>query len=72
MGQDPLGELKAALGAAPPKGLAFLEPAQLSLLTTVVGDARRRQAAQLENSMEAALGHVPMLLRGTVKRLLRG
>ncbi len=69
MGQDPLRE---QLGAKPPKGLDVLEPAQRAQLAEALGTARRRQSEALDAALAGALNQVPTLLRGTVKRMLRG
>jgi hypothetical protein len=65
--------LARELGAAPPPGLiAALGDDELERLAGLIAVAREEQAAELERAMDAALGYVPRLARGTVRRLLFG
>jgi len=66
---NPLAE---ALQAPLPPGLERLSPTQLQQLTAALANAQQRQRAALEASTEAALGHIPMLLRGAVRKVLFG
>jgi hypothetical protein len=50
--------------------LAVLDDAETQALTTALQRARRRQQEQLQQAFEAALGHIPMLLRGPVRKIL--
>jgi hypothetical protein len=70
MADDPLRPLAAQLRAPPPPGLACLRPEQLEDLANAVRDARRHQAAALAAAGEQALGHIPRLLRGPVRKFL--
>ena len=56
-------------GAAPP-GFDGLDEAALRHLAASVRGARQAQKADLAQALEAALGHVPALLRGPVRRIL--
>ena len=64
--------LADALGAPLPAGLGSLSTLQLEQLTAALASAKTRQRAALEQSTEAALGHIPMLLRGAVRKVLFG
>jgi hypothetical protein len=70
MADDAIKALEKQLRATPPKGLACLTDEQLNDLADAVRDARHRQAAELEAAGEQALGHVPKLLRGPIRRVL--
>lgn len=63
--------LAAALGA-PVNGLTGLKQAEVEKLLAALAAAKQRQRAALQNSTEAALSHVPMLLRGAVRKVLFG
>jgi len=63
--------LAAALGA-PVLGLAGLSKGQAEQLLVALATAKSRQGVALEAATEAALSHVPMLLRGAVRKVLFG
>lgn len=63
--------LAAALGQ-PVQGLAGLKKAEAEALAAALATAKARQRKALEDSAEAALSHVPMLLRGAVRKVLFG
>ena len=65
-----LSELRAQLGEEVPEGLRGLDGEQLQDLADAVRDARHRQAAALAQSAERALGHIPRLLRGPIRRVV--
>jgi hypothetical protein len=65
-----LDALARVLGAEPPAALAALEPHELEDLARAIADARARQDAALDASAEAALGYIPRVLRGPVRRTL--
>ena len=44
--------------------------AELGALADAVRNARRHQRAQLERALTEALGHLPALLRGPVRKIL--
>jgi ribosomal 50S subunit-associated protein YjgA (DUF615 family) len=62
--------LRARLGDMPPAGLRALPGPQLEDLVTAITDARRRQGEALTAAGERALGHIPRLLRGPVRRVM--
>jgi hypothetical protein len=63
--------LSAQLGEGVPDGLRRLDDAQLHDLAAAVADARRRHGAAIAAAVEGALGHIPRLLRGPVRRIVR-
>jgi uncharacterized protein involved in exopolysaccharide biosynthesis len=62
--------LRARLGDAPPAGLRVLAGPQLEDLNAAITDARRRQGEALAAAGERALGYIPRLLRGPVRRVV--
>ena len=70
MATDGLRMLETQLGARLPKGVRGLSHEQLRDLATAVSGARRRQAAELNAAGDKALGHIPRLLRGPVRKVL--
>ncbi|WP_028008772.1 hypothetical protein [Solimonas flava] len=58
------------LGAPAPDALAALDAASLQQLADALRDARRRQRAQMAAATDSALLHVPLLLRGAVRKIL--
>lgn len=64
--------LADALNAPLPAGLEALSKSQLEKLTAAFASAKVQQRTALEASTEAALSHVPMLLRGAVRKVLFG
>jgi hypothetical protein len=70
MATDGLRMLESQLGARPPEGLTRLSQPQLRELATALSGARRRQAAELKAAGDKALGHIPWLLRGPVRKVL--
>lgn len=65
----PQQRLAETLGrpAAELRAFADLRPAELDLLTDAIVEVRRRQREELQEAVEGALGHIPMLLRGPVR-----
>jgi hypothetical protein len=72
MTPDAKRELRAELGAAPPKGLDALSDAEVSDLAAALRSSQERQSAALAKAMEDALRHVPRLLRGPVRKMMTG
>jgi len=70
MSGKPAGELKAALGGRLTPGLETLGADDQRRLAQELDEARARQNAELVRALEAALKHVPMLLRGAVRKVL--
>jgi hypothetical protein len=62
--------LSRELGGKPLPDLAALDAADIHALTEALRRARRNQQAQLQQAFEAALEHVPLLLRGAVRKIL--
>ncbi|WP_439638317.1 hypothetical protein [Nevskia sp.] len=65
-----LSALQTALDRAPPAGLEALEADELARLATLLADAKRRQKAQVDAALTESLSHVPLLLRGAVRKIL--
>ncbi|MEU9096168.1 hypothetical protein [Streptomyces sp. NPDC048361] len=70
MSNEALSHLSTELGAPPPPSLAHLADHQLMVLATALSKERERRAAGLGEAAEAALGLVPALARGPVRRIL--
>jgi hypothetical protein len=69
----PAESLAEHLGGPPPPGLiAALDDDEIERLAGLLAAAREEQAAELDRAMDDALGYVPRLARGTVRRLLFG
>ena len=62
--------LAAELQGAALPSLDALSDAELGILVRSIRDARRRQQQHLSTAFEAALTHVPLLLRGPVRKIL--
>lgn len=62
--------LSRELGGKPLPDLGALEPDEIDALTQALRSARRNQQKQLQQAFEAALEHVPALLRGAVRKIL--
>lgn len=63
-------QLAAALERAPPDGLDTLAPDEIGSLATLLTEAKRRQKAQVDAALTDSLGHLPLLLRGPVRKIL--
>ena len=63
-------ELQSLLGSELPAGVAELPDAQQQALAELLRECRERQSRELEQTLEEALGYVPALMRGAVKRIL--
>ena len=70
--QDPLAGLTEALGKRPPKALAVLPREALEDLELAVRDARARQAAELEASVDSSLRLTPRPVRPLLRKVLTG
>lgn len=64
------GSLQRELGGAALPDLSALGGAEQDQLVGLIQAARRNQKAQLAQAMEAALSHIPALLRGAVRKIL--
>lgn len=67
---EALKALEEQLCAGAPPALARLSSDQLGDLTAAIRAARRRQAAELAVAGDQALGHVPRLLRGPIRKVM--
>lgn len=67
-----LRALKQQLGATPPPGVRALSEEQLRDLGAAIEQARHRQAAALQEAGDNALGRIPRLLRGPVRKVAGG
>lgn len=64
--------LAAALGGPLPEGLSGLGEQDANTLVAALAAAKAAQRKALRESSETALSHVPMLLRGAVRKVLLG
>jgi hypothetical protein len=64
--------LEAELGGPAPDGLRALTDAQLSAITEVLAEAKRRQSGALESAVRESLEIVPRMARGPVRKILFG
>jgi hypothetical protein len=67
---DGLKALEGELRATVPAGLRAVGDEQLADLADAVRDARHRQAEALKDAGDQALGHIPRLLRGPIRKAL--
>lgn len=65
-------ELADALGEEPPPSVNALPAEVRTRLAVQIEDARRRQAAAIDKSVNAALKAVPLPFRGVVRKALLG
>ena len=70
MTEDGLQHLQTQLRDEPPAGVAALDGGHLAHFAGLVGEARRRQAAELEAARERAMRGIPRLLRGPIRRVV--
>jgi hypothetical protein len=64
--------LKSELGGKVPHGMDGLTEADMAGFAGILHDAKDRQSKELEDAVDQALGIVPRLLRGTIRRILFG
>ncbi|MHA7833989.1 MAG: hypothetical protein ACX94A_05860 [Algiphilus sp.] len=62
--------LRAAINDVPPTSIARLPAKDQQRLATLLADSRRHQQQRLQQALKDALGHLPRLLRGPVRRAL--
>lgn len=62
--------LPAELRGRPMPALDTLDDAQIDTLAQLIREARQHQQQQLRHALDAALTHVPLLLRGAVRKIL--
>jgi len=65
-----LAALQAALDRAPPAGVEALDAEELARLAQLLTEAKRRQKREVDAALADSLGHVPLLLRGPVRKIL--
>ena len=65
-----MAALQAALDRAPPAGLEALTADELERLAKLLTEAKQRQKAQVDTALTESLGHIPLLLRGPVRKIL--
>lgn len=65
-----IAALQAALDRAPPAGLEALTADELERLAKLLTEAKQRQKAQVDTALTESLGHIPLLLRGPVRKIL--
>lgn len=69
----PRDALAAALGPAPDPALTPLDqlaPERRAALSALVAEARERHRREVQTAIDAALTHVPAVLRAAVRKLL--
>lgn len=64
--------LEAELGGRAPDALSALSKQDRRAFAGVLHDAKGRQSRELGAAVEEALGVVPRLLRGTIRKVLFG
>jgi hypothetical protein len=72
MTSDARTALERELGGRAPDGLSTLTDEELTHLADLLQDAKQRQTKALETAIEEALGIVPRLVRGPVRKVLFG
>jgi hypothetical protein len=71
MGSDGTNALRAVLGGDPPPGLvSSLQDDELAELAATIQNARIRQSRALAAAGDKALGSLPAIVRGPVKRVV--
>ena len=70
MPDDAFDALRAQLGGSAPQALRELSGDELTDLSDAIRTARRRQTKALADAGERALGHIPRLLRGPVRKIV--
>lgn len=70
MSEKQLAALSRELGGNAPSGLSALSAAEIDSITESLRRARRTQEEQLKRAFDSALGHIPLLLRGPVRKIL--
>jgi sRNA-binding protein len=69
--RKPLEALRRQLNGDVPAGLSELEDEHLEHLAHALHEARRRQDQALAQAGERAFSHIPRLLRGPIRRIVR-
>jgi hypothetical protein len=63
--------IERELAASPPAGVRRLTAEQRDDLAQAIRDAKHRQAAALAAAGEQALGLIPRILRGPIRRMFQ-
>lgn len=72
MTNDARRALERELGGRVPDGLSTLKDDELTHLAELLRAAKQRQSQALETAIEEALGIVPRIVRGSVRKVLFG
>lgn len=72
MPDDRLQAMRAQFGGPLPDGLNALSDDELTDLAAALGEARREQSCAVDAAIDDALGHVPWVMRGVVRKVLIG
>ena len=64
--------LRAELGHPLPEGLDALDDAELRELAAQLREARERQSAAVDDAIDAALMHLPAIIRDPARAILLG
>jgi hypothetical protein len=70
MADEGFEALRSQLGGDAPEALRRLDSEQLHDLAQAIADTRHRQSAALAAGGERALGMIPRLLRGPIRRIM--
>ena len=70
MSEKQLAALSKELGGKSLPDLAALSAAEIESFTESLRRARRNQEEQLKRAFDGALRHIPLLLRGPVRKIL--
>lgn len=70
MSEQPLAALSRELGGRALPDLSPLSAADIVTLAESLRRARSNQETQLQRAFDDALGHIPLLLRGPVRKIL--
>jgi hypothetical protein len=69
MAVDNRALLAKELGGPPPQEIAVLKADEVGLLVDALRRARHHQNEHLRQALDKALGHLPLVLRGPVRKL---
>jgi hypothetical protein len=72
MSADRFSGVRAQFGDPLPDGLVALSDAELDDLAAALAEARAEQSQAVDAAIDAALGHLPWLLRRPVRLVLIG
>lgn len=69
MSRDAIRALEQQLGQAAPSGVKELAAAEIADLAQAIREARHRQAQALDEAADRALGRIPRMLRGPIRKI---